>query len=162
MPTVLRSGPYRVFFHSDEGHEPPHVHVVRDDRIAKFWLDPVKLARAAAAFRSGISPASEGSSWSTERSCRSPGMSGSEPRARNVSFVRDRLSVDLVDGRTILVPLSWYPRLLRASPDQRERWELIAAGHGICWPDLDEDLSTEGLLRGRRAAGRPEPTGTDS
>jgi len=45
VPTVLRSGPYRVFFYSDEGYEPPHVHVVRDDRIAKFWLDPVKLAR---------------------------------------------------------------------------------------------------------------------
>lgn len=89
-------------------------------------------------------------------------MSSSEPRARNVTFVRDRLSVDLVDGRTILVPLSWYPRLLRASPEQREHWELIAAGHGIHWPDLDEDLSTEGLLRGRRASGRPEPTGTDS
>jgi len=52
-------------------------------------------------------------------------MNGSEPRARHVSFVRGRLSVDLVDGRTILVPLSWYPRLLQASPDQRERWELF-------------------------------------
>jgi hypothetical protein len=86
-------------------------------------------------------------------------MNDSDPRARDVRFVDDRLSVDLDDGRTILVPLAWYPRLLHASPEQRDRWELIANGHGIHWPDLDEDLSTEGLIHGRRAWHKP--TGTD-
>lgn len=62
--------------------------------------------------------------------------------------------VDLMDGRTISVPLAWYPRLLRAMPEQRGRWELIGAGHGIHWPDVDEDLSTEGLLRGAPAPRR--------
>ncbi|WP_346726661.1 DUF2442 domain-containing protein [Acidiphilium multivorum] len=61
------------------------------------------------------------------------------------------LIVGLMDGRTIAVPLAWFPRLLNASPEQRSHWELAGAGYGIHWPDLDEDLSTEGLLRGARA-----------
>ena len=61
------------------------------------------------------------------------------------------LIVDLVDGRTISVPLAWYPRLLHATPEQRARWEKSAGGYGIHWPDIDEDLSTEGLLRGAPA-----------
>lgn len=66
--------------------------------------------------------------------------------------VDDRsLSVDLWDGRTITVPLSWYPTLANATPEQRAHWELSGAGHGIHWPELDEDLSTEGLLRGAPA-----------
>ncbi len=60
----------------------------------------------------------------------------------------DALSVELMDGRTISVPLAWYPRLADAKPEQRARWEVAGAGYGIHWPDLDEDLSTEGLLRG--------------
>lgn len=61
------------------------------------------------------------------------------------------LIVDLVDGRTISVPLAWYPRLLHATPQQRGTWEKSAGGYGIHWPEIDEDLSTEGLLRGAPA-----------
>jgi Protein of unknown function (DUF2442) len=61
------------------------------------------------------------------------------------------LIVDLADGRTISAPLAWYPRLLRATPEQRARWEKSGGGYGIHWPDIDEDLSTEGLLRGAPA-----------
>jgi len=61
------------------------------------------------------------------------------------------LIVDLADGRTISVPLAWYPRLLHATPEQRDRWEKSGGGYGIHWPDIDEDLSTEGLLRGTPA-----------
>ena len=57
-----------------------------------------------------------------------------------------------MDGRSISVPLAWFPRLLSATPEQRARWEPAGAGYGIHWPDLDEDLSTEGLLRGAPAA----------
>ena len=67
---------------------------------------------------------------------------------KNVHFTEDILSVDLVDGRTISVPLAWYPRLLHASADHRNNWELCGGGFGIHWPDIDEDLSTESLLRG--------------
>ena len=76
-------------------------------------------------------------------------------RVKDVQFTEDTIAVDLVDGRTIVVPLAWYPTLLDATPDQREKWKVSGAGYGIHWPELDEDLSTEGLLRGAPAA--PEP-----
>lgn len=85
------------------------------------------------------------------------GASAPEPRdrARDVHVSEHSLSVDLVDGRTITVPLAWYPRLLHATPEQRANWRVAGAGFGIHWPDVDEDLSTEGLLRGAPAPGVP-------
>jgi len=77
-------------------------------------------------------------------------------RVKDVHFTRDTLSVYLVDGRTITVPLAWYPRLLHATPEQRMNWRIAGAGYGIHWPDIDEDLSTEGLLRGA-----PAPHGSE-
>lgn len=76
-------------------------------------------------------------------------------RVRDVHFTEDTLAVDLADGRTIIVPLVWYPRLLGATAEQRAHWKVAGAGYGIHWPDLDEDLSTEGLLRGAPAAAEP-------
>jgi len=70
---------------------------------------------------------------------------------KNVHFTEDTLSVDMIDGRTITVPLAWYPRLLHATPEQRQNWRISGGGFGIHWPDIDEDLSTEGLLRGAPA-----------
>ena len=72
-------------------------------------------------------------------------------RVKDVHFDDDTFSVDLVDGRTITVPLAWYPRLLHATPEQRRNWRVAGAGFGIHWPEVDEDLSTEGLLRGAPA-----------
>jgi len=74
-----------------------------------------------------------------------------EARARGVSVTDDTLVVDLVDGRTISVPLAWYPRLAHGSSAERGRWRFIGEGEGIHWPDLDEDISIEGLLAGRRS-----------
>ena len=62
------------------------------------------------------------------------------------------LAVDLADGRTIIVPLVWYPRLADASPAERANWQIAGGGYGIHWPDVDEDLSSAGLLRGAPAA----------
>ena len=76
-----------------------------------------------------------------------------DERVSTVSFDADRIIVDLMDGRTIAVPLAYYPRLFEATADQRARWEISGAGYGIHWPDIDEDLSTEGLLRGIPAPG---------
>lgn len=70
---------------------------------------------------------------------------------QDVRVSEDALSVDLLDGRTIIVPLAWYPRLLHATPAQRANWQVAGGGFGIHWPDVDEDLSTEGLLRGAPA-----------
>jgi hypothetical protein len=72
-------------------------------------------------------------------------------RVKDVRFTEDALVVDLLDGRTISVPLVWYPRLLSATPAQRVNWRLAGGGFSIHWPDVDEDLSTEGLLRGAPA-----------
>jgi Protein of unknown function (DUF2442) len=70
------------------------------------------------------------------------------PRADRARVTRDSLVVDLQDGRTITVPLSWYPRLHHGTARERSNWRLIAGGEGIHWPDLDEDISVEGLLAG--------------
>lgn len=77
-------------------------------------------------------------------------------RAMHVAVEEARLVVDLMDGRTIAVPLAWYPRLANATPEQRSHWELAGGGYGIHWTDIDEDLSTEGLLRGARAPQAPQ------
>src|SRR5437660_4072181 len=74
-------------------------------------------------------------------------------RVRDVHFTADTLTVDLVDGRQVSAPIAWYPRLLSATPAQRENWRIRGGGFGICWPDVDEDLSTEGLLRQAPAPG---------
>ena len=74
-----------------------------------------------------------------------------DERVSTVEVTDESLSVTMRDGRTITVPLAWYPRLLNASPDQRKNWRIAGGGYGIHWPDLDEDLSTEGLLRGAPA-----------
>ena len=70
-------------------------------------------------------------------------------RAQQVAVTEDTLTVDLVDGRTISVPLGWYPRLLHGTPEQCNRWRLIGGGEGVHWPDLDEDISVENLLAGK-------------
>jgi len=78
-----------------------------------------------------------------------------DERVANVEFTEDELSVALMDGRTISVPLAWYPRLLNATVAQRNNWKISGGGYGLHWPDVDEDLSTEGLLRGAPAPRQP-------
>ena len=83
-------------------------------------------------------------SWATETNA----------RGRSVRLTEDELVVELEDGRTISVPLAWFPRLLHASTAERENWQFLGNGEGIHWPELDEDLSVAGLLRGTPA---PQP-----
>lgn len=73
----------------------------------------------------------------------------SSAQAQSVKVTPDTLAVDLVDGRTIAVPLLWFPRLVHGSAKERNHWELIGHGMGIHWPDLDEDISVENLLSGQ-------------
>ncbi len=76
-------------------------------------------------------------------------------RIIDVLVTDDTLSVDLEDGRTISVPIGWYPRLAYATPAERSQWQLSGAGYGIHWPALDEDLGAEGLLLGQRSTESP-------
>lgn len=77
------------------------------------------------------------------------------PHAVSVSVTKDTLSVELSDGRVISVPLAWYPRLVHATPPERNHWRLIGHGQGIHWEDLDEDISVAGLLAGKPSAESP-------
>lgn len=80
-----------------------------------------------------------------------------EPLAIGLEVTDDELIVSLADGRRLSVPIAWYPRLANASPQQRRNWEIIGPGVGFHWPDVDEDLSVEGMLRGAPAPGvRPQ------
>jgi hypothetical protein len=79
-----------------------------------------------------------------------------EARARSARVTREALAVDLMDGRTIVVPLVWYPRLWHATPQERTRFEIFGDGAYIHWADLDEDLTVAGLLAGRRSGESPQ------
>src|ERR1700686_1426610 len=83
--------------------------------------------------------------------------SNSDERVLDVQFTEDAIMVSLRDGRVITVPLVWYPRLLDATATQRRNWKIAGGGYGIHWPDIDEDLSTEGLLRGAPAPKASSP-----
>ena len=73
------------------------------------------------------------------------------PRATGATVTEDTLSVELEDGRTISIPIGWYPRLAHGTAAERSHFQISGAGYGIHWPEVDEDLSTEGLLRGAPA-----------
>jgi hypothetical protein len=74
-----------------------------------------------------------------------------DPLAARVEITENDLIVGLADGRTLLVPLDWYPRLAHANADERRHWQLLGDGYAIEWPDLDEHIGVEGLLAGRRS-----------
>ena len=71
--------------------------------------------------------------------------------AQSVKVTEDALTIDLADGRTVTVPLSWYPRLAHGTPAERTNWRLIGRGEGVHWPDLDEDINVAGQLTGHRS-----------
>src|SRR5215218_2874771 len=79
-----------------------------------------------------------------------------EPSAHSVTVTDEALTVGLTDGRTLSVPLLWYPRLAHGTPEERNNWELLGDGEGIHWPELDEDLSIESMLAGRRSGESPK------
>ena len=75
-----------------------------------------------------------------------------DPIAIEVTVTEERLIVGLADGRSIAIPLEWYPRLTHGSPEERQNWQLLGDGYAIEWPDLDEHIGIEGLLAGRRSS----------
>ncbi|NJP12669.1 MAG: DUF2442 domain-containing protein [Leptolyngbyaceae cyanobacterium RU_5_1] len=78
-----------------------------------------------------------------------------EPIAERVTITDEKLIVDLADGRSLSVPLGWYPRLMHASPQEQQNWQLLGEGYAIEWVDLDEHIGIEGLLAGRQSGESP-------
>jgi hypothetical protein len=154
MPTVLRSGPFRFFFYAGDRDEPVHVHVERDEMIAKFWLDPVRLQSSGGFSRTDLGRIQriiiEYHSLLMEWLGMSTSMVEIEvPNAENLVISDDTITVDLSDGRTISVPLNWFPRLFHGSSEERANWRFVGKEQGMHWKDLDEDISVESLLTGR-------------
>jgi hypothetical protein len=122
-------GPYRVFFTSFDCREPPHVHSAESSSsiISESWRHGMTIAVS------------------------------SEPIIRDVRVTKSEIIAYLEDVRVISVPLAWSWRLSEATPVQRVKFRLIGAGQGIHWPDVDEDISVEGMLRGSPAPRAPVP-----
>ena len=148
MPTLLNSDGFRFFFYSQEGRplEPPHVHVRQGNREAKLWLTPIiRVAWSRRIDPRTLKRLTDITEAYRAESRRNGMYSLPEPIA--VRFADEAMSVDLDDGRTITVPVAWYPRLSRAGEAERLAFELSAGG--IHWPGIDEDVSVEGMLAGR-------------
>jgi hypothetical protein len=144
-----------LFRYSADGGEAPHVHVERERSNAKFWIHPVVLARSHGFARSELLDihriVPENEQKFRKRRMTTLVIDESSLRAVGAQLTDDALVVDLVDGRSVSVPLVWYPRLLRASVKERQQFRLIASGEGIHWELLDEDVSVEGIVAGRRS-----------
>jgi len=128
--------------------------------VAKFWLDPVALQQAGGFNRGELNVIGRLVQEHREKFCRD-GMSSlvaeqREPRARSVTVSEESLTVDLMDGRTIIVPLVWYPRLWHGKPEERNHFEIFGDGTYVHWPDLDEDLTVAGILAGLPSGENPK------
>lgn len=128
--------------------------------VAKFWLDPVQLEKPGGLKAQELHRI--GKLVQQHQTClRSDGLNTLAhdlqlARAQTVSVTEEMLVIDLKDGRSIRVPLVWYPRLWYGHQREREHVEIIGDGEYLHWPDLDEDLSVSGILAGRRSAESPE------
>ena len=135
MGNRVSEGAYRFVFYASDWEQPPHVHVQREHRIGKFWLDPVKLERSGGFERAEARRITKIlrrdqdlflKSW-REYFSRDVGA----PEVERVDVTEDALTAELSDGRAISAPLDWYPRLVHATPQERENWELIGSGEGV-------------------------------
>ena len=159
MPTVFLDGPYAFRFYSSDRSEPIHIHVWTDKCHAKLWLNPLTLVENNGFDANELRRIQKITFKPDMEKFRKHGRSTSmkhkfiaDERVKFISFSPDHIRVDLADGRSISVPLAWYPRLLRATPAQRSQWEVLGGGFVMRWPEIDEDLEVSGLL-----AGNPDP-----
>lgn len=142
-------GPYRFFFYSFDCSEPRHVHVRRERMNCKFWLEPISLA-ANNGFTSSELNRIRKLVLDNLDQLKEPGMNivVSEPRMVALKVTEDLIIAELADGRTISVPLAWSWRLSDATSEQRAHFEFIGNGEGAHWPEVDEDISAQGMLNG--------------
>jgi hypothetical protein len=142
-----------VLFTSLDCAAPPHVHGEREAKTCKFWLEPLALARNQSFTSHELNVIRGLIRRHLELSWRSGinTVANSDPSILSVRVTRDEIIADLSDGRVISVPLAWSWRLSDATPAQRANLRLIGTRQGVHWPDVDEDISVEGLLRGSPA-----------
>jgi hypothetical protein len=132
------------------------MHADRENLSAKFWLDPTSRSQqimGTAVENYGTSSVSCVRIW---RPCDMNGTPFSMttltlPRIVSATVTDDTVSVDLEDGRTIAVPIGWYPRLAHGTPAERANMQISGAGYGLHWPELDEDIGIEGLIVGKQS-----------
>ncbi len=152
MPAILRYKGYRFFFYSNECDplEPLHVHVVKGNAGAKFWVSPrVSLAESFGLKSHELTELEKVVRKNRRMIERAWHVTlANEPVARNVWFDVDSMWIELADGRTLSVPLAYFPRLLGATPRQRKACVIGAGGRGLHWENIDEDISVRGLLLG--------------
>ena len=153
----LSRRPVSLLLLLERGVRAAPIHVQRDRDVAKFWLAPVALASASrfsAVELRQLQRLVEERREEFEEARNGFFMPEPDPRILEVSTTEDELQVVLADGRRLSTPLAWFPRLLHATSAQRAHFEILGDGIGIHWPDVDEDLSVEGLLRGAPAPSR--------
>ena len=148
MPVVFRSGGFRFFFYANEGspREPIHIHVERSEQQAKLWLRPEVSIAYNDGFKAGALRELLKLVEANREASKRLGTTSSV-KATTVRFDDDNMWVELSDGRTLGVPLAWFPRLLHATPKQRGACRI--SSRGLHWEALDEDISIAGLLAGR-------------
>lgn len=148
MPKVLEKFDFRFFFFSREAQESPHIHVEHGDKVAKYWLNPVELASSVGFRAHALSKVRAlviaSCFWRNGMSTLAVRM---DSHAVDVSVDDSALRFVLADGREISAPLEWFPRLRDATPEQRNKWRLIGRGIGIHWPDIDEDIAVDTLMK---------------
>lgn len=152
MPLVFLYNGYRFFFYSNEGNplEPCHIHVRKGASTAKFWVNPkITLAEAYEMNSKEVRELME-IIEKNKTLIEEGGMNSFQrkPCATQVSFDEDNMRVELSDGRILIVPLAYFPRLIEASPIQRNHYVISGGGTGIHWEEVDEDLLVNNLLLG--------------
>ena len=154
MPTLLSRSPYRFYVFSNESFKSPGITVDRGKVSARFFLESVKLDE-----NFGFCPEELDKLKTLIREYQPLFLNRWESslkkkpdvRVKNVAVTDQALRFHLEDGRTISVPLAWYPKLYYANDKQRSHWKISLGGFGVHWPYLDEDICSEGLLRGQPA-----------
>jgi len=153
MPVIFRHKEYKFFIYSNKGNpiDPPCILVRRGGNVAKFLLEPaVCFSESDETFAGWEIAELEKIIRKNKSFIGTLTMDAriSEPLAKNITFDSDHMLVELFDARTLLVPFSYFPKLLNATPEQRENCEISGEGAGIHWDELDEDVSTTALMLG--------------
>ena len=161
MPVLLRWNGYKFLFYSKEPGEPPHIHVLKDDKQLKFWLSDMSIARnegfAAHEANTIMKVAAQHRDEFLEAWLTSLDIDERQLRVSGVEVTDQFIIFAMADGRRIEAPLWWYPRLAAASLEQRSGWQILPFGDAVGWEEIDEYISAKALIIGGAAPGAIPP-----